>query len=81
MIGRKPRNHLMNKTSQTPPIDINPMPLLLNNLGGQILGRATNTHGQIPVPLQYLTQSKIRQLQVSLPIDNDVLGLQTIVRQ
>lgn len=56
---RKPANHLVYKTRQAPPIDISPMPDLLNNLRGEILRRPANRRGAFLV-LKYLRQPKIR---------------------
>lgn len=75
--GRESSDHLMQKTSQAPPIHIHSMPHLLHNFWREVLRSPADRVGSLLV-LQDLAQSKVSELDVSDSINDDVFWLKAV---
>ena len=75
-MRRAPREHLIDEHPHRPPVDRLPMPLRLNNLGREVLGRTA----QRPRPiLNLLRKAKVGHLDVARLVDEQVLGFEVPV--
>lgn len=72
---RESTYHFVDKTPQTPPINIESVANLLYDLGGQVLGSAADGSGAFLV-LEDLRQAEVSELDVPHLVDYDVLGLE-----
>lgn len=73
MEGREPRNHLIDKAAKTPPINLDTVPKLANNLRGQVFRSSADGLGLFVLPLQYFGQPKVSQFYIAGAIDYNVL--------
>lgn len=77
VIWRKTSNHLMNETAKTPPININSMPSFLNDFRSQILRSSADWHRDTFFRVEYFRETKISQLNISLMVNDNILGFET----
>ena len=69
-------DHLVDEASQTPPVDIDLVSHLLDDLWGQVFGGAADGGGCL-VLAEDLGQAEVSQLDVAVLVDDDVFGFQT----
>jgi len=72
---RKACHHFMNETTEAPPIYVDTMAHLFNDLWRQILRSTTNRCGRLFLAKNF-GQSKICEFDIPDSIDDDVLGLE-----
>ena len=65
----------MDEAAQAPPIDVRPVPRLLNDLGSEVLRSAADGGGSLLVAKD-LGEPEISELDVAVSVDDDVFGLQ-----
>lgn len=74
---RKPSEHLMNEASEAPPVDIDPMPFLPDDLRSEVFGSAADCLGLLLEVFQDFRQSEVCQFDVTGLIDDYIFWLQT----
>lgn len=75
--GRETSDHLMQKTTQAPPIHIHSMSHFLHNFWREVLRSPADRVGSLLV-LQDLAQSKVSELDVSDSINDDIFWLKAV---
>jgi hypothetical protein len=74
--GRVPGEHLVDEHSDGPPVNGFPVALALDDLGGEVLGRAAERPRAV---LDTLSKAEVGDFDVADPVDQDVLRLQISV--
>ena len=72
------RHHLVDENAERPPVDALVVARLAEELGGHVLGRAAQGV-RFFTGRQTLGESKVRHLDVTLPVDEEILGLEVTV--
>ena len=73
---------LIDQNAQSPPVHCRRVALVMDHLGGEVLGRAAkrvSLHGMVPIAAEALGKAKVDQLDVPVLVDEQVLGLEVSV--
>jgi hypothetical protein len=63
---RVPSKHLVDDTSNAPPINSPSMSFSFDDFWGQVLGSSTDRHGQLLVRTDCFRESEVSELQVAI---------------
>ena len=73
--GRAAGGHLVDEAAEAPPVDIGAVSYLFDHFWRQVLGSPADGHCA-SLLVQHLRQPEVRQFDVPLHVQNDVLRLQ-----
>lgn len=76
--GRETNDHLVCQNSESPPIDREGVTTFNQNLGRQVIGRATEGVG-LGVSFEHLSEAEVSQADVAILVHQNVLRLQVTV--